>query len=392
MRCGFSDVPTAPRHSIPLSTSRNKDAKNSMARKIFVAATGQNCGKTTTSLSLMHLAGKKYGRVGFIKPLGPKPADFNGMLVDKDAALMAGVFGLEGEIQYMSPVVLHPGSTKKILDGEIPREMLLGKILDAASELEKRCDFLVIEGSGHSGVGSVIGMSNARLAGLLKAPVMIISGGGIGNAVDSVSINLALFRQEGVPVRLVLANKLIPEKREASIRYLRLAFAGMDFRVDGGFNYSPILADPTLSRISKILDRPLRGDQREASRIVHHVQLGAASAQRVADLLDESSLLLVNSTRDELLVMLSSLYSFPEYRRLIAGMVIPGLSPISKITQKILDDSNIPYIRVEMANSQVFSIIRDDVSKITAEDHEKIATIRSLAETELDFEEIDALL
>ncbi|HXV21994.1 MAG TPA: AAA family ATPase, partial [Desulfuromonadales bacterium] len=39
-----------------------------MARKIFIAATGQNSGKTTTSLSLMHLARKKYGRVGFIKP------------------------------------------------------------------------------------------------------------------------------------------------------------------------------------------------------------------------------------------------------------------------------------------------------------------------------------
>ena len=42
-----------------------------MARKIFIAATGQNCGKTTTSLSLMHLAKKKYARVGFIKPVGP---------------------------------------------------------------------------------------------------------------------------------------------------------------------------------------------------------------------------------------------------------------------------------------------------------------------------------
>ena len=32
-----------------------------MCRKIFIAATGQHCGKTTISLSLMHLAQKKYG-------------------------------------------------------------------------------------------------------------------------------------------------------------------------------------------------------------------------------------------------------------------------------------------------------------------------------------------
>lgn len=49
-----------------------------MAHKIFIAATGQNSGKTTTSVSLMHLARRKYGRVGFLKPLGPKPRQQTG--------------------------------------------------------------------------------------------------------------------------------------------------------------------------------------------------------------------------------------------------------------------------------------------------------------------------
>ena len=66
-----------------------------MAKKIFIAASGQNIGKTTISISLLHLAQKKYGRVGFIKPLGPKPAVFHGCTVDKDAALIAQVFELE---------------------------------------------------------------------------------------------------------------------------------------------------------------------------------------------------------------------------------------------------------------------------------------------------------
>ncbi len=34
-----------------------------MCKKIFIAATGQNCGKTTTSLSLLHLARKKYKKL-----------------------------------------------------------------------------------------------------------------------------------------------------------------------------------------------------------------------------------------------------------------------------------------------------------------------------------------
>ena len=73
-----------------------------MAKNIFIAATGQNCGKTTTSIGLMHLAQKKYRRVGFIKPLGPKPVKFHRCTVDKDAALIAQVFDLEKELRYVA--------------------------------------------------------------------------------------------------------------------------------------------------------------------------------------------------------------------------------------------------------------------------------------------------
>ena len=80
-----------------------------MCKKIFIAATGQNTGKTTISLSLLHLARQKYKRVGFIKAVGPKCQEFNGCIVDKDAALIARVFGMEEDIRLMSPVVLACG-------------------------------------------------------------------------------------------------------------------------------------------------------------------------------------------------------------------------------------------------------------------------------------------
>lgn len=365
-----------------------------MARKLFIAATGQNSGKTTTSLSLLHLARQKYGagRVGFIKPFGPKPAEYCGHVVDKDAALAAEIFGLQEDIALISPVVLHPGSTRDILDGIIPVATLRARIATALAELDRKYDFLVIEGSGHGGVGTVIGLSNAQVAKLAGAPVMIVAGGGIGNVVDSVALNHALFRQEQVPVRLVLTNKLDPAKREQSLRYLELGFAPLGLPVCGGFNYSPILANPTLSRIASILERPLRATPEEARRIILHIQLGAASSQRVIDLLEEATLMMVNSTRDELIVTASSLYHLPEYRAKIAGIVVAGLNPVSKVTQKILDDSGVPYVRTEVTNSETFTIINNDVSKITAEDQEKIELIFAMAERELDFEAIDALL
>ncbi|MFO7983766.1 MAG: AAA family ATPase [Desulfuromonadales bacterium] len=362
-----------------------------MANKIFVAATGQNCGKTTTSLSLFHLARTRYDRVGFIKPIGPKPSVLDGLTMDKDAALMARVYGLEADKEFMSPVVLHHGSTKKILDGEIPRQELEDRILRAVDYLENKCDFLIIEGAGHSGVGSVIGMSNARIARMLDAPVMMVTGGGVGNVIDAVSLNLALYEQEGAEVRMLLANKLIPEKREETLHYMGLAFAHKSFLVNAGFNYHPILANPTLRRIAEILDLDIMGEQGAAGRIVHHVQLGAAATQRVADLLRESTLLLVTSSRDELLVTLANLYQMEQYRDKIAGLVIPGVAPISRITQQILDRSNIPYMRTHRTTAELFLTIKEDVSKITVEDREKIELILELGQKRLPFGVIDEL-
>lgn len=363
-----------------------------MARKLFIAATGQNSGKTTTSLSLVHMAMKKYGKVGFIKPIGPKPSEHEGLVADKDAILIAKVFGLESDLSLMSPYVLHPGDTRKILDGQISREKILYRIAEAIDKLSRKNDFLIIEGAGHTGVGSVINCSNARIAKLADAPVMMVTGGGLGNVVDAAHMNMALFEKEQVPVKSILVNKIIPEKRDKTLHYLDLAFGESTVEVIGGFNYQPILANPTLHRIANVLDIELHCSEEETRRIVHHIQIGAASTQRVAGLLKESTLLIVNSSRDELLVTLANLYELPEYRDKLAGIIIPGVGPISAITQKIVDKSGIPYMRAGRTSTTVFEIVKEDVSKVVAEDTEKINLIKSLAEQRLDFDKIDSFL
>ncbi|WP_369412339.1 hypothetical protein [Geotalea toluenoxydans] len=120
--------------------------------------------------------------------------------------------------------------------------------------------------------------------------------------------------------------------------------------------------------------------------------MGAASSQKVIDLLAQSTLLITTSSRDELIVTLSSLYHIPAYRDKIAGLVIPGQAPVSSVTQKILDASGIPYIRIFQSTADVFSAITGHISKISGEDEEKIDLICSSAEKAIDFDAIDRLV
>jgi len=362
-----------------------------MCKKIFIAATGQHCGKTTISLSLMHLAKKKYARVGFIKPIGPKLFMLDGVEMDMDAALIASIYGLEDDRRLMSPVVIGRGYTKRYLAGEIAPQLPLESIIEACRELEEKNDFLIIEGSGHGGVGSVIGINNAQVAKALNAPVIMVASGGVGSVIDAVQLNLPLFRQEGAEVKMVLVNKLIPELREETLMYLEKFFSKSQQMVAGAFDYSRTLANPTLVDLSNMLKLPLQGDQHAKSRIIHNIQLGAASSQRVIDTLQDSTLLITTSSRDELIVTASALYNIPAYRRKLAGLVIPGYAPVSAISQKILDDSHIPYIKVEKTTAEVYTALKEHVSKITADDHEKIDLIKYSSERIFNFEAIDAM-
>ncbi len=363
-----------------------------MARKVFIAATGMNSGKTTTSLSLIHMAKKKYERVAFIKPIGPKPTEYQGIVADKDAVVIARHFDMLDDLPLMSPFVLQQGDTRRILDGVIERDVIAGKMFDAIAELDAKSDFLIIEGAGHTGVGTLFGCNNARIARETGAPVLMVTGGGLGNVVDSAQINLALFQKERADVKAILVNKIIPEKRTQTLNYLNMAFADEGIQVIGGFNYHPMLANPTMRRIAGVLGIELHASEEEGQRIVNNVQIGAASAQRVVELLKESTLIIVNSSRDELLVTLANLYQLEEFRNKIAGIIIPGVGTVGPITQKIIETSKIPFMRAGRTSSTVFEIIRDDVSKLTAEDTHKINLITDLAEKRFNFDAIDALL
>ena len=182
------------------------------------------------------------------------------------------------------------------------------------------------------------------------------------------------------------------EKRDKVMGYLRKGFSWEHLAVLGGFNYSPVLANPTLGHVADLFGLPLQGDGSQRSRIVYNIQLGAASSQRVVDALLESTLVIVTGSRDELIVTLSSLYHIPAYREKIAGLVITGHNPVSGISQQILDDSHIPYVRIEETTSSVYSTLSEDVAKITAEDQEKLHWIMSNAEHDIDFDLLDSLL
>lgn len=64
----------------------------------------------------------------------------------------------------MSPVLIPAGYTKRFLDGEIDEADQYARIVDAFARIESAHPFTVVEGTGHAGVGTIVGCSNADVA------------------------------------------------------------------------------------------------------------------------------------------------------------------------------------------------------------------------------------
>ncbi|MEY4036251.1 MAG: hypothetical protein RL715_470, partial [Chloroflexota bacterium] len=216
------------------------------ARQIFLAATGQNRGKTTTSLGLFAAFADRGLNTAFMKPVGQRWIMLDGSPADEDAALMRGVFNLPDSTQLLSPVQIPRGFTRRVIEGEIVED-LGARIVAAQTEMAKGRDLILLEGTGHAGVGAVIGLSNADVAALLGAPVIIVSEGGIGRPIDEIVLNAALFAARGVEVAGAIVNKVNLEMEPQLPQLLERGLARHKIPLLGILPYRQILSNPTLA-------------------------------------------------------------------------------------------------------------------------------------------------
>ncbi len=180
-------------------------------KKIFIAATKQNDGKTTVSLGLICNFREIFKRVAFIKPIGQRYLEEEGLKVDEDSLLIEEVCGIRCGLKDMSPIAVEKGFTEKYISR--PRQArIMSQIKRSFARVCEGQDMVVIEGTGHAGVGSVFDHSNATVAKLLGSGVIIVSSGGIGRPIDEIVLNKALFEKEGVRVLGAIINKVLPEK------------------------------------------------------------------------------------------------------------------------------------------------------------------------------------
>src|ERR1700712_1651232 len=225
---------------------------NTATPRVFIAATRQNDGKTTTSLGLIAALQKHFPRIGYIKPVGQRFVEIEDEKIDEDTVLMDSVFRLNCPLVDMSPIAVEPDFTRKYLQSS-NNEALGKKIQKAFHRVAWEKQFVLCEGSGHAGVGSVFDLSNAQVAKILGAKVIIVTQGGIGKPIDEVALNQALFEKEGVEIIGVILNKVHLDKIDFIKDFARRGLKRKGLELLGVIPHHRILAKPTMELIREEL-------------------------------------------------------------------------------------------------------------------------------------------
>jgi BioD-like phosphotransacetylase family protein len=269
-------------------------------RQLYLAATGMNRGKTTVALGLLAALADRKLDIGFTKPVGQRYAIVDDIPADEDAILMRAALGLTDELSTMSPVHIPRGFTKAYIKGEVTPD-LGARIRTAHSTLASRHDLLLVEGTGHAGVGSVVGLSNAQVARMLRAPAAIVSEAGVGRPIDEIVLNRALFARHGVEVVGAIINKVNAEEHPTLPDVLREGLARHGIELLGLLPYRPLLSNPTLAMLVEQVKGEILSEGDSLDRVIAHVAIGAMQPKHLIERVGPGSLLIVPGDRTDVI-------------------------------------------------------------------------------------------
>jgi BioD-like phosphotransacetylase family protein len=289
----------------------------------------------------------------------------------------------------MSPVAIDTTFTRRYIDDPAgTHPVLVDSILRAFDRSAYEKDIIIIEGSGHAGVGSVFNLSNAEVARLLGAKAIIVSRGGIGKPVDEISLNKSLFDKFGVEVIGAILNKVNPERMDLVREYTGKALAAMGVPLLGLIPETKTLTYPSLSQVVEAVDgRWLNGESSGKTNSVQNIVVGAMTPNSLIDYITPGVLIITPGDREDILLLTIAACSVAG-KRPLAGIVLTRNIQPSHHIMEMIAQTNIPVVISKGESYMVASRINSMTVKTQPHDGEKIPVIKELIAKNVDLQMI----
>ena len=344
-----------------------------MAQNLYITATSPKSGKSIVALGLMEMTFRSTEKVGFFRPI--IAGNRNDPTPDRDITLIREYFNLD--IEYNESFAYTISEANDLISSDREAELIDG-ILDKYRELEKRFDFILIEGTDFEGITSAFEFDiNADIALNLNAPLLIIQNGKSqepDNILANIRIAIESFEDRGLFVLGTIINRVEP----VHIEDLRL-------KLDVEFEKSPtvfytmpeneILGNPALSDIVAATNAKVLFGHDQLHWHAHHYIVAAMQLRNFIPALKDGALVITPWDRaDIILGALTSAKSIDHPK--VAGIVLTGgRAPEDSIMGLIsgLTDT-VPIMCIDRDTYSVAEQMREIEATVSPTDNRMVAT------------------
>jgi BioD-like phosphotransacetylase family protein len=263
-------------------------------------------------------------------------------MIDEDSVLFDSVFDTDVPIEAMSPIAIDPTFTRRYLTDPQQRKYLVDRMCRAFDRAAYAKDAIIIEGSGHAGVGAVCDLSNAQVARTLGSKAIIVSSGGIGRPVDEIALNKSLFDKYGVEVVGAILNKVMPDKMEIVEEFAGRGLARLGVPLLGVLPDEKRLRAPNFGQVvEELKGRWLHCEEPGKLQRIEQVIIGAMSAKGIIEHLQPGVLILSPGDREDAILAAIAATSISGKQAAAGIMLTHGIMPHPKLMD-LIRQTNMP--------------------------------------------------
>jgi phosphate acetyltransferase len=309
-----------------------------MAKNIYITAMGPHSGKSIVALGFMEMLSARLQRIGFFRPIVPAGAE-----PDPQIELMRERYQLEFDYSEM-----HGPSADAVtaLIAHGSHDEIEKRVLTAYRELERRCDFVVCEGTDFLSSAPALDFDlNANLANQLGCPVLVvIDATASADVVEEVQLARELLQRKSCELFGVIVNRVAPDAVD-DVEVRLAPNTGQEWVYVMPEHAE--LAYPSVGEVQQALGaRPVLAVEGMLEREVKDVRVAAMSAEHFIEDLVDGTLVVVPADRSDILIACLASALSPSFPA-VSGLLLTGGYQLSPTVRGLLEAAPFPVIEID---------------------------------------------
>ncbi|MBW2410490.1 MAG: AAA family ATPase, partial [Deltaproteobacteria bacterium] len=356
-----------------------------MAKNLYITTMEARSGKSLISLGIMEFVSRRLHDIGFFRPIIPDVA------IDNNIQLILKRYNLDLSYDEMY-AFKHQEAQALVADGKY--DTLIKNILAKYKALERKCDFILCEGTDYSGVSSAFEFDfNADVANNLGCPILVVMNGrGKPSAAikDALEVSRENFTDHGCTILATIVNRVNQQDFSGVAEQLKLEISDLEPLYT--IPEDPLLGKPTVGEIAAGLkSQIIQSTAVESNREVLDSKVAAMHLPNFLERIQDGDLIITPGDRADIILGCLAASVSDTYPSISGLLLTGGMTPDRQIKRLIEGFKAKSPLTIFSVNTDTYDTAMN-VSNVRAalspENERKIASALGLFETHVNVSEL----